>query len=301
MNHQFNLNTDPINVSELDMSACLSDGDKSSTNYVTQRTRRENQPNTLDQDHLVDFREEMRKLMSFYNDSQKKELSGLTSILKDIQQSNQNIETAVSFLTTQNEEFKKQITQLENQVKDDRQYIVYLEDKLEDLQTGNRKTNFELKNVPKKENENKQDLVEMIVCLSKTINCEITKNDIKDIYRVRGKKSEQRNTPIIVETNSALLKNDFLRMTKSFNIRNKTNICAKHLGHKSNEDTPIYLSEHLTAKGSRLYYLARDLKKSKGYKFCWTSYGKVFIRKTEQSPVILITNEEQVHHLLLEQ
>lgn len=80
--------------------------------------------------------------MSFYNNSQKNELSGLSSILKDIQQSNQKIETAVSFLTTQNEEFQQQITQLENQVKDDRQYIVYLEDKLEYLHTGNRKTNF---------------------------------------------------------------------------------------------------------------------------------------------------------------
>lgn len=300
MNYQLDKNIDPANASELDISISLSDGDKSSPKYVTQRPHKVNHPNTSEHDQLMDFKEEMRKLMTFFNTSQTEKLSELSSILKDVQQTNQNIESAVCFLTTQNEEFKKQITKLENQVKEDRQYISYLEDKLEDLHIGNRKTNFEIKNVPRQENESKQELIEMVICLSETLDCKIMKNDIKDIYRVRGKKHEQKNTPIIVETNSALLRNDFLRMAKSFNIRNKSNICTKHLGLKLNEDTPIFLSEHLTAKGSRLYYLARDLRKSKGYKYCWTSYGKVFIRKSDQSPVILVTNEEQVHHLLLE-
>lgn len=140
----------------------------------------------------------------------------------------------------------------------------------------------------------------MVICLSETINCQISKKDIKDIYRVRGKKPDHKNAPIIVETHSALLKSDFLKMAKAFNIKNKTKLCAKHLGLKSREDTPVFLSEHLTAKGSRLHYLARDLARSKEYKFCWTSYGKVYVRKNEQAPIILIRSEQQAHQLLLE-
>ncbi|CAK1598136.1 unnamed protein product [Parnassius mnemosyne] len=85
---------------------------------------------------------------------------------------------------------------------------------------------------------------------------------------------------------------------KSFNIKHKCKLCAKHLGFKTQEDTPIFLSEHLTPKGARLHFLARDLAKSKNYKFCWTAYGKVYVRENENSPIIMIRNESQVHQLL---
>lgn len=84
---------------------------------------------------------------------------------------------------------------------------------------------------------------------------------------MRGK-HDQVNTPVIIETNSALLKADFSKMVKSFYIKNKNKICARHLGFKTREDTPIFVSEHLTAHASRLFFLARDLKKTRAYKFC---------------------------------
>lgn len=264
-------------------------------NYVTQRSHRQ-----APFDHLSVIKEEMRQLMTHFAASQKEELAGLKSTLNEIRQSNQNIESSVAFLTKQNEEFKAQINQIQNHVKEDRQYIMFLENKLEDLQVDARKTNFEIKNVPKIKSESKQDLIEMVLHLSKTIDCKVTKSDIKDIYRVRGKRPEQQNTPIIIETNSVLLKTDFLKQAKSHNVKNKTKLCAKHLGHSTHEETPIFLSDNLTAKAARRHFLARDLAKSRGYKFCWTSYGKVYVRKDEGSPIILIKSEEQVHHLLQE-
>lgn len=315
------------NMFDLDMSMCLSEEDKNTSpiSHVTLRQQhdqqnqlnqlhtedtppplplkrqqnKDSQPNDSLKDQLNDFKEEMRKLMTFFMNSQKSELVDLNSTLKEVQKSNLNIENSIEFLASQNEELKNRISVLENNAKDDKQYILYLENKVEDLQLGSRKCNFEIKNVPKMENESKDDLIEMVTCLSKTVNCEIMKTDIRDIYRVRGKR-EQKNTPIIIEANSALLKADFLRMTKSFNVKNKNKICAKHLGIKTQGDTPVYVSEHLTAHASRLFFLARDLKKTKGYKFCWTSYGKVYVRKSEQSPVIVIRSEDQVHQLISE-
>ncbi|KAL4718573.1 hypothetical protein ACJJTC_002772, partial [Scirpophaga incertulas] len=82
-----------------------------------------------------------------------------------------------------------------------------------------------------------------------------------------------------------------------FNVRNKSKLCAKHLGFRTDEDTPIFISEHLTRYASRLYFLARGLAKSKEYKYCWTAYGKIYVRKSDNSPIINITNEAQVQHL----
>lgn len=280
-------------VFDPDMSE-VEDINQSSPNYVSQRAHR------LENDQMSEFKEEMRKLMMYFSNSQKEELGELKSALKDIRETNLNIENATTNLTLQNEEFKNKIISLEGQVKEDRQYIIYLESKIEDLQSSSRKTNLEIKNVPKKDREEKQDLIDMTIKLTESIDCKITKSDIKDVYRVRGRNANQKNTPIVVELTSTLVKNDILKMTKSFNVKNRGKLCAKHLGMKSNEDTPIFLSEHLTAKGNRLHYLARDLKKSKGYKFCWTSYGRIYVRKTEQSQIISITSEEQVQHLLQE-
>lgn len=88
-----------------------------------------------------------------------------------------------------------------------------------------------------------------------------------------------------------------LKMCKSFNIKNKSKLRAKHMGFKKEEETPVYISEQLTAKGARLHFLARDLAKSNKYKYCWTAYGKIFVRKDENSAVIQITYEAQVQHL----
>lgn len=248
-----------------------------------------------------DFKEEMRKLMTFFSASQAEELKQVNTALKEIQQSNFNIENTVSFLATQNEEFRQRIAELETQAKEDRNYILILENRLEEIQMGSRKACFEIKNAPKKPNENKDDLMDMIQNLSKSVDCNITKAEIKDIYRVRPKSSDNKNSAIVVETNSTLLKNDFLKSAKSFNIKHKNKLCAKHLGLKTQEDTPIYLSEHLTPKGARLHFLARDLVKSKNYKFCWTAYGRVYVREHEHSPIILIRSESQVHKLLVSQ
>ncbi|CAH2216335.1 jg23165, partial [Pararge aegeria aegeria] len=158
--------------------------------------------------------------------------------------------------------------------------------------------NFEIKNVPKKVNETKEDLIEMVNCLSKSVGTSIAVSDIKDIYRVRGKREDISNTPIVVETSSAIFKTDLLKMCKNYNVKHKSKLCAKHLGFRTSEDTPIFVSEQLTPKGARLYFLARELVRTKAYRFCWTAYGKVFVRKDENSPIITIKNETQISYLL---
>lgn len=249
------------------------------------RKRQDDSPSELNQ-----FKEDIKAMLLSQEQSQKK-------LLKDIQEGNNNIQSSVSLVLAQNEEFKQRIYQLENTVQEDRKYILILENKIEDLQINCRKANFELKNVPKKPTETKEELIEMVLTLSKNVGGSITSSDIKDIYRVKGKR-EAKNTPIVVETSSTLLKTDMLKMCKTFNIRHKAKLRAVHLGFRTLEDTPIYVSEQLTAKGARLHFLARDLAKSRNYKFCWTAYGKIYVRKEENSPIIAIKTEAQVQQLL---
>lgn len=284
-------------VSDSELSLMEKDQLVTPGNYVFQRTKRSREEISLC-DQLEEFKHEIKEMMSIFSTKHGNEIRQMTSTLKEIQQTNLSIENSISYLTAQNEALNKKITQLESQNKEDKQYIAVLESKLEETQIGSRKTNFVIKNVPKRNNETKEDLVDMIVCLSRNIECKIDKSDVKDIYRLHGKNSESLNQPIIVETGSTFLKSDIMRMSRAYYTKHKSRLSCKHLGFKSQEDTPIYLSDHLTAKGSRLHFLARDLTKSGAYKFCWTAYGKVYVKKDEGSATIPIRTEEQIHKLM---
>lgn len=275
-------------------------GNITPTNYVSRRMKRSRE--AMDDsftDQLNEFKEEMRKMMTLFTTNHGSEMMKITSTLKEIQQSNCNIENSIASLTAQNEEYKQKIIQLENQARDDKKNIVILENKIEEMQIGSRKTNFVIKNVPRTNNETKEDLIAMTLFLSQTIGCNVNRYDIKDIYRVRSRNLEQQRSPIVVETGSTLLKAEIMKAAKVFNIKHKSKLCCKHLGFKTHEDDPVFLSEHLTSKGSRLHFLARDLVKSGSYKYCWTSYGNVYVKKEDQAPTIIIKSEEQVHKLTL--
>lgn len=267
-------------------------------NYVYQRVKRGrgDMEDSIDK-QLAAFKEEIRKMLGLFSEKHEEETQRITTTLNEIQKSNNKIESSIAYLTAQNEDFRKKIEQLESQAKEDKNYIKILEDKLEMIQISSQKTNFVIKNVPRRANETKEDLIEMAMSLAKNLDCTFTKHDIKDIYRTRAKNSEIINTPIIVETGSTLIKSEIMKMGKAFIIKFKSKLRCKHLGFKTQEETPIFLSEHLTPKGSRLHFLARDLTKSGEFKFCWTAYGKVLLKKDEHSPTITVRNEQQIHQL----
>lgn len=276
-------------------------------NYVTGRAKKrkdcnspsdqgESSTNTGNND-LSAFRDEMREMFTSLLAAQRQEFNKINPTLKKIQESNAKIECSIEFLSNQNAELQKRIEKLELQKKEDAKYIVTLEDKIENMQKNYRKANFEIKNAPKKEKETKDDLIKMVTCLSTTVGADIAKPDIKDIYRVRGKRDGASNAPIVVEMTSTLQKTNILQRCKAFNIKNKTKLRAKHLGFVVHEETSIFVSEQLTPKASRLYFLARDLVKSTSFIYCWTAYGNVYVRRDENSPIITVTSEAQITQL----
>ena len=265
-------------------------------NFVSQRSKRAREPDY--ESDFCNFKEEVKSFISSLITAQNEEIKRMSSTLMEIRDINNNIETAMASLSAQNEELRKKVEQLEIRSKKDEDQIILLEDKIEDLQRGTRKSSFEIKNVPKINKETTDDLITMVKHLSKEIKYPIEQSDIKDIFRVPSKRSDAKTGPIIIELTSAISKTDFLKSARNFNRRNKDKLCARHLGFKTGEYTPIYVSEQLTAKGARLHFLARDLAKSKDYKYCWTAFGQVCIRKDDSSPKIIIKSEMQVNKLM---
>lgn len=295
---RFNLDKS-LSETDLDRVGLQQSEHKTPPNFVTSRQQKRRRDEVFVDDFTI-FKEEMQSMFSKMMTAQENEFKKNASILQGIQQSSCNIESSIAFLMAQNDEFKKKIESLEEKTKEDKKYITILEDRIESMQQDSRKANFEIKNVPKKTNETKDDLIHMVTSLSNSVGCPLDKTNIRDIYRVRTKK-ESGNTPIVVETNSTLIKNNLLKSCKAFNIKQKAKLCAKHLDMRTNEDTPIFITEQLTAKAARLHFLARDLVKSKTYKYCWTAYGRVYLKREDDSPTLIIRSEAQIQQLIINQ
>lgn len=266
--------------------------------YITGRNkkRRPTTPVPKLQEKAKEDTPELHDFISQFAADQDKKINTILASLKDIQQTNKMIQTSINFLSEENIELKNKIAQLELEAKRDKEQIVLLESKLEDSQRTDRKTNIEIRNVPLKGNETKKELLEMINHLSNTIKVEITKQDVKDIIKVNKNKKEK--CTIVVEFTNTFIKTDVLRAAKTYNSKNRdSKLRALHLGLKTDHDIPIFISENLTLKASRLHFLARDLKISKNYKYCWTSYGRVYLRMNDNTPIITVTNEAQIQKL----
>ncbi|CAG9791108.1 unnamed protein product [Diatraea saccharalis] len=281
-------------MSESNLSEGSNENTTKKSSQRNKRLREEDLPG-----EFYKFKEEMRELISSFMNAQQNQISSILMDLKEIQNTNNSINNSVMLLTKQNEDFCKKIELLQSQIKQDREYISILENKIEDLQRSSRKTSIEIKNAPKNKQESREDLLKMVMCLAKSVDLVMDVKDIKDIFRLSERKERGvNNPPIILELGSTLLKIDLLKKIKLFNSKNKSKLQAMHLGFTINEHNPIYITEQLTSKAARLFFLARDLVKMKNYKYCWTSFGKVFVRQDESSRIIQVTTEPQVHQLL---
>ena len=207
---------------------------------------------------------------------------------------NTELKQTVELMSDKYDEFLSRISSLEAEKKEDKRRIRQLEESLEHLERNSRASEIEIRNVPKTKDETKDDLCNHVMNLAGTLNININQADVKDIHRIRSKGD---SFPIIVNFNSVITKEKLVKGVKTFNKTRKQGdkLNTTHLKLKINQ--PVYVSERLTFKGQKLYYLARTHYKSCGYNFCWTSRGVVYVRKNSDDPQIKINSEEDIQKL----
>ncbi|CAH0405283.1 unnamed protein product [Chilo suppressalis] len=252
------------------------------------------------------IREELRDFMNTMQIQQNSRLDIIEKYISEIKSQNDlihsnnlDIEKSIEFLNHKLDELQNTINRLETERKQISSQIINIGDKCDTLERLSRKTSIQIRNVPKQKGETKEKLFEMIKKLSTTLTIEIEKTEIRDKYRIPAK-TEGANSVIIAEFSSTLIKESILAAAKTHNLNSKKykteQLNSAHLGLEGHKEE-IYLSEHLTAQASRLYFLARDFRKTMDYAYCWTSNGLVYLRKKQGAPYILVKNEAQLHQM----
>ncbi|XP_026727735.1 uncharacterized protein LOC113493903 [Trichoplusia ni] len=232
---------------------------------------------------------------SIFSKQQENRFEDLLCKMDSIIIQNAELKKSVEVMSSKYDEFLGRISCLESERKEDKKIIQQLEDKIEYLERKSRAAGLEIRNVPKANKETKDQLCNMVVAMGDSLNVKVQHSDIRDIYRVNSK---ENTSPIVIDLNTVILKDKIIKGVKAFNKSKskKEKLNTSHIGLKSPLQS-VYVSEVLTYKTQRLYYIARQFQKGHGFDFCWTSHGIVYLRKTVDDQQIRINSEADIDKL----
>lgn len=199
---------------------------------------------------------------------------------KKIQKTNSEIEKSVEYIHKEYENIREVVELLQKERLEERQYIAELEKKVDDLQRSSRSSAVEIRNVPLTENESTSDIADIVLKTCDTIEANINESDLRDVFRLPGKKGTTR--PILAEFLTVSSKNKVLKASRTFNKVRQTaeKLNTKHIGVGTKQQ-PIYVAEHLFYSMRQLFYEARVFAKQHRYRFCWIQDSKILLREDE--------------------
>lgn len=220
----------------------------------------------------------------------------------DMKRMEKNLGESIDLLYTKVEESVKSIEDLSKEVTACNEKIDKIENENKILKTQLSETmrrcddleqaalsNFiEIHGVPVQKRE---DPVVAVRQVAKAINFSLQENMIDTCRSIRPKNSEDSATKIIqVKFVRSQDKEEFMRLK-----RVKRNLSTRHLDLTT--DQQIYINECLTPTRRQLLKEAKAFKKEEHYKYLWIREGKILLRKSDGSQVIVIKKSEDIQNL----
>lgn len=205
----------------------------------------------------------------------------------------EDLRSTVSFLAEKYDSLASKYEKLESERQDDLKYMKSLEEALERSERNHRSSCLEIRNVPVRNAETKDNLINTVINTGKALNLEIQPHEIKDVFRTKTKTPE--NKTIIVDLNSVILKEKIISASRKFN-KGQNRLSTEHL-RIMGPARPVFISENLTSKMKRVFFLTRDFAKTNDYRFCWVSHGKIYLRKREGGSLLRIVSESDLTKL----
>ncbi|CAH0400557.1 unnamed protein product [Chilo suppressalis] len=271
-------------------SYSLSDNDAS-----TQRQKRKRTSTTDAQ--LAGFMAEMRSLFFSFKEQQDNKLNKICSTIEEVKTQNNDIRASIEFLSSKYDSVLEQVNTLKEEVSQNQKYIAILEDKLERFERSSRSTCIEIKNIPVEKSETKASLLKTFTDIGSLLSTTVHSHEIKDIFRINSKNSEKKTT-MIIELTSVIAKDAYLNAYKKY-IKSHGNLTTENLKIPGSA-VPIFISQNLTAKMKRLFYLAQVFANSNDFKYCWSTNGKIFIREKEGATLHWIKDENDLQKLVIQ-
>lgn len=168
------------------------------------------------------------------------------------------------------------------------------ETSLNNLEQYSRRECVEISGIPEVKEENTDDIV---IKVGSLIGLDIEKHDISISHRLPkpSYSAAVREGPRASSNASSRAPNIIVKFVRR-ETRDRFYKGRKLLRDKSTRDldlaryseNKIYISENLTQANKDIFKESLQVKKDLKYKFIWTFYGRTYLRKDSESPVVAI-------------
>lgn len=205
-------------------------------------------------------------------DTQEKQFADFNRMFSEIKKDNSKIKATVIDLVKENKTLTNTIVELSSDVNS--------------LKQQNLRNNLIVAGVPYKKGEN---LKEIFVKLSKTLNVEVTEGNFQ--IRRFAAKSDSISGNILVELDQYTVKKELLRRRKTKNI-----LCSE-LGFGG--ESSVVLFNQLTHDNLEILAEAKKLKSECNFKFVWFQNNQILARKTEKAKIFTLNSKSDVIRLIV--
>lgn len=227
-------------------------------------------------------------------------IAAIEDPIKIITKELQELQKSYSFLSDEYEDLKREsqsqktsMNELKNENVKLSQSLQQLSAKYNTMELAAKSCNVEFQGVPEKKEENVVNIVKKI--------CEVTSgtqlnNDAimscRRVAKLNPHSTRPRN--ILLTLPSPRQRDQVLSNIQRYNKANsKDKLNSLNIGIPG-EKSQIYAVEHLPLELKSLQAEARKIAKEKLYKFVWVRFGKIFVKKNEQSKPIFVRNKDSL-------
>lgn len=211
-----------------------------------------------------------------------------------LEQNNTQMDTCISQL----KKLEDRINDLENnntEIASLNDTIGNLKDQLNQQMQSAMRNEIEIIGIEEANNEN---LYHTVLVTAAKLGVQITTDDIEWTARAGLKKDVKSDMvsksprPVIVRLLRRAKKDQIIKASKSWRSLSSTDIDVQGPIRK------IFVNEHLTKENRTFFREARIRAKDAGYKYCWTTSGRIFVRKSKGKPATLVKNNNDLDQLL---
>lgn len=229
-------------------------------------------------DKLKNLEEKVSKIVEI-----EKSLSFLSAKYDDLLVKIKNLEIEKEFIKKENVRLSSEVQGLFNEM-----YEVKRENN--NIAQYTRRDTLEISGIPVCDEEETNNLVCQV---GKLVDVNIEEGDISVSHRLHNDKSKTNHFPAIIVK---FVRRDL--RDELFNAKNRLrNKSTKDLGFLRHPQHKIFLNESLTPQNRALFKQCLRAKKDLNFKFIWTKFGKISLRKNGSSPAINILTQDDVRKL----
>lgn len=248
---------------------------------------------TNESQSLNDINSKKRKLSgTIQGDSEQssdylKVISFFEKKFDDLKQFNNELVKNLEESLKNNQVLLDRVDQLENNEEFLKSEVDQLRSQVNDLEQSKLRNNIIIRNIEHQNNENIYDLTSRVLTV---VGKSEASNQISSCYRIKNRNASRDPGSIVVSFTNPFIKDTVLELKTSLRIINSD------IGFEKN-NSQIYIQEHLSYHNQELFYFARQLRKF-GYRFVWSKFGKIYVRKSTSTKTVWIRSKEQVDKLL---